>query len=141
MASYDVQISLGDPSSDGVAPDGLVVAHHVAERAEIRAGMLSGGHLLHFAVAGCLFNDILREARARGIAVTDLRVSAEGDFTGEPMISTGITYAVELAADAPEPDLRKLVADCEAAAAIPNTLRVGTQIEADAVRVQSKPDS
>ena len=68
MAGFEAQIGLTDPASDGADPAALVVAHHVADRAEIRAEALSGGHLLHLAVAGCLFNDILREARAREIA-------------------------------------------------------------------------
>jgi hypothetical protein len=69
----------------------------------------------------------LREAGVRGIAVTDLRISAEGDFGGDPITSTGITYSIDLAGDAPEDDLRRLVADCEAGAAIPHTLRQGNR--------------
>jgi putative redox protein len=137
MSGFDAQIRLTDPGSDGEDPAGLVVAHHLADRAEIQAEVLSGGHLLHLAVAGCLFNDILREARARGISVTDLRVSADGDFRGEPMISTGITYEVEIAGEAPEADLRRLVADCEAPAAIPQTLRAGTTVDSGSIQVRA----
>jgi putative redox protein len=135
-AGFDAEIRLADPGSASGDPAALVVAHHIADRAEIRAEALSGGHLLHLAVAGCLFNDILREARARGIPVTDLRVSADGDFDGDPMISTGITYEVEIAGDAPEADLRRLVADCEAPAAIPHALRAGTTVDAGSIRVR-----
>jgi uncharacterized OsmC-like protein len=137
VAGFDAQIRLTDPGSDGEDPAALVVAHHLADRAEIRAEVLSGGHLLHLAVAGCLFNDILREARARGISVTDLRVAADGDFGGDPMISTGITYEVEIAGEAPEADLRRLVADCEAPAAIPQTLRAGTTVGAGSIQVRA----
>ena len=66
MAGYDAQIRLTDPGAEGADPSALVVAHHIADRAEISAEVLSGGHLLHLAVAGCLFNDILREARRAG---------------------------------------------------------------------------
>jgi hypothetical protein len=134
--SFDVQISLADESAEGVEPGRFVVAHHLTDRAEIHAEVLSGGHLLHLAVAGCLFNDILREARTRGIVVTDLRVGADGDFGGEPLTSGGITYAIDIAGDAPERDLRGLVAYCEAAGAIPHTLRRGTGVEAGEVRVR-----
>jgi uncharacterized OsmC-like protein len=137
MSGFDAQIRLTDPDSHGEDPAGLVVAHHLADRAEIQAEVLSGGHLLHLAVAGCLFNDILREARTRGVSVTDLRVSADGDFGGDPMISTGITYEVEIAGDAPEADLRRLVADCEAPAAIPNALRAGTTVGAGSIQVRA----
>src|SRR5215218_5220562 len=102
VASYDVRIRLGDSSSAGVDPAKLVLKHHLADRAEVHAEALSGGHLLHLSVAGCLFNAILREARSRGIAVTDLQISAEGDFGGEPSTSTRITYSVDLAGEAPE---------------------------------------
>ena len=136
MARYDVRIALADPSSDGSDPENLVVVHHLAGRARIHAELLSGGHLLHLAVAGCLFNDIVREAGSRGIVVTELVVRAGGGFGGEPTTSTGITYSVELAGDAPEEELRRLVADCEQVAAIPHTLRRGTQVRADTVQVR-----
>jgi uncharacterized OsmC-like protein len=136
VPSYDVHVALADPLCDGADPGSLVVRHHLAGRAEIRAEVLSGGHLLHLAVAGCLFNDIVREASARGIALTDLVVSAGGGFGGEPVASTGITYSVELAGDAPDEELRRLVADCEQDATIPQALRRGTRVEADAVHVR-----
>jgi putative redox protein len=137
VSDFDAEIRLADPSSEGVDPEQLVVAHHVADRAEIRAEVLSGGHLLHLAVAGCFFNDILRAAATRGIAVTDLRVSAGGGFEGDPLASTGIAYSIEIAGDASEDDLRGLVADCEAAAAIPITLRQGTPVRADSISVRA----
>jgi uncharacterized OsmC-like protein len=138
VTNFDVEIRLADPSADGLDPERFVVAHHVADRAEIRAEVLSGGHLLHLAVAGCFFNDILRAASARGIAVTDLRISAAGGFDGEPLSSIGISYSIDITGDAPEDVLRRLVADCEAAAAIPITLRQGTEVEADSIRVHSR---
>jgi hypothetical protein len=53
------------------------------------------------AVAGCLFNDILRDAKARRLSPTDLRISAGGGFEGDPLHSTGVTYEIEIAGDAP----------------------------------------
>jgi uncharacterized OsmC-like protein len=138
MANFDVEIRTADPSSDGLDPGRLVLSHHLTDRAEIHAEVLSGGHLLHLAVAGCLFNDILREAKVRGIDVTDLRIAAGGGFDGDPLKSTGITYSIEIAGDAPEKDLRRLVADCEGPSAIPQTLRQGTEVRADSVEVRSE---
>jgi hypothetical protein len=37
----------------------------------------TGGHLLHLAVAGCVFNDQVRESRARGITLTRISVAAD----------------------------------------------------------------
>jgi uncharacterized OsmC-like protein len=136
--SFDVEISLADAGVDGTDPKSFVVAHHLTDRAEIHSEVLSGGHLLHLAVAGCLFNDILREAKSRGIAVTDLRISADGDFEGDPPMSTGITYSIDIAGDAPENELRRLVADREAIAAIPLTLRRGAEVDSAEITVRGQ---
>ena len=133
MSDFDVAISLADQDGDAISPDGLVVEHHLTDRARIDAAALSGGHLLHLAVAGCFFNDILRAAAAKGIQITDLRVEATGGFEGEPLLSTGMTYSIEIAGDAGEAELRELVRDVEAAAAIPLTLRDGVSVEADEI--------
>lgn len=134
MANYRAAIRLaGDTSSDAVDPGRIVVNHHLTERAELDLDVLSGGHLLHLAVAGCLFNDIVRAAAAREIELSDLQVSADGGFDGGG--STGITFAVEITGDATEGELRRLVADCEGAAAIPLTLVRGTTVKASEIVV------
>jgi hypothetical protein len=43
---------------------------------------------------------------------------------------------VEIAGDAPEAALRRLVADCEADATIPQTLRTGTKVGAGSIQVR-----
>jgi uncharacterized OsmC-like protein len=40
----------------------------------------TGGHLLHLAAAGCVLNDLYREAAALGIELKGARVSAAGGF-------------------------------------------------------------
>jgi uncharacterized OsmC-like protein len=129
VTAFDVAISLAEAESEGADPNGLIVEHHLTDRAQLEAEALSGGHLLHLAVAGCFFNDILRAAGAKDIQITDLRVEAGGGFEGEPLLSTGITYAIEIAGDASETELKELVRDVEAAAAIPLTLRSGVKVE------------
>ncbi|MFL5865737.1 MAG: OsmC family protein [Thermoleophilaceae bacterium] len=136
MAGFDVQIRLGDPSSEGIDPAKLTLSHHLTERAEVHAEVMSGGHLLHLAVAGCLFNDILREAGARGIGVTQLEVSADGGFEGDPLLSTGIGYSIQIGGDAPDEELRKLVADVEERAAIPLSIGRGTRVTAGPVEIK-----
>jgi uncharacterized OsmC-like protein len=136
VSDFDVAISLSDGTGEAVNPDGLVVEHHLTDRARIDAAALSGGHLLHLAVAGCFFNDILRAAAGRGIGITDLRVEATGGFEGDPLLSTGITYSIEIAGDASDADLGELVSDVEAAAAIPLTLRDGISVEATEISVR-----
>lgn len=51
----------------------------------------TGGHLLHLAAAGCVLNDVYREAAKLGIEVQGARVTAAGGFdtaTWEPQAST-----------------------------------------------------
>ncbi len=129
MGAFEAEIRLADPDADGADPDGLILRHHLTDRAQLEAEVLSGGHLLHLAVAGCYFNDILRAAAARDITISDLRISADGDFEGDPLLSTGIRYSIEIDGEAPEEELRKLVRDVEGKAAIPLTLQKGVSVE------------
>ena len=135
MAGYGIAIRMAEAEAPGVRPDGVIFNHHLTDRVQVSAESLSGGHLLHLAVAGCLFNDILREAANRGITLTKLEVRADGGFAGDPPTSTGITYSVDLAAAAPDAELRQLVADCERVAIIPQVLRDGTQVKLREIRV------
>jgi uncharacterized OsmC-like protein len=50
----------------------------------------SGGELLHLAVAGCVSNDLFREAARRGTELIRVVVTADGGYGGEPAVSTGI---------------------------------------------------
>ncbi len=88
----------------------------------------NGGELLHLAVAGCISNDLFREAAAAGIRLEDVCVSVRGDFAGEPATSSGIEYRVELSGDAEEERLRALVARVDEIAEIPGSLRRGTPV-------------
>ncbi|GAA4288554.1 OsmC family protein [Georgenia daeguensis] len=88
----------------------------------------SGGELLHLAVAGCVSNDLFREAAARGIALERVVVRVDGGFAGEPARSTGISYDVEISGGADDEALRALVEHVEAVAEIPATLRAGTPV-------------
>jgi len=88
----------------------------------------NGGQLLHLAVAGCVSNDLFREAARRGVVLHKVRVSVDGDFEGDPAISTGIRYRVEIEGDAPRAELDDLVELVDRIAEIPNSLRAGTPV-------------
>jgi putative redox protein len=98
----------------------------------------NGGQLLYLAIAGCVSNDIFREAQSRGIELTFVRVAVEGDFTGNPPISTPVGYTVEIAGDARADVLRALVHDVDAIAEIPNSLRGGTPVRLGDVAVSGR---
>ena len=135
MGGYGIQIRKAEASPRAVDPGDVIFKHHRAGHAQVRIETLTGAHLLHLAVAGCLFNDILRVAAERGIRVNELEVSADGDFDGEPAVSTGISYSVRITGDAPEDELRRLIGDCEQDTSIGNTLQRSTPVHAAAIHV------
>jgi putative redox protein len=98
----------------------------------------NGGQLLHLAVAGCVSNDLFREAAKRGITLTRVVVTADGDYGGQPATSTGISYSAEVAGQAPEADLLALVNHVDVIAEIPNSLRQGTPVTLDRVNVSGQ---
>jgi OsmC-like protein len=134
MASYAVTIrTIGDGPADHTGQPTLVVDHHLAGRAAIDIELLSGGHLLHLAIAGCLFNDILREAPVRGISIERLAVSADGGF--DERGSTGVRYEIGVESPADRTEVERLVSDMEADATIPAALRSGAPVERAELRI------
>jgi uncharacterized OsmC-like protein len=110
----------------------------VIDRPEDGGGLdlgFNGGELLHLAVAGCVSNDLFREARVRGLRLTRVAVTARGEFGGSPPVSGGVGYSVEVWGDAPEVALRELVALVDSIAEIPNTLRRVTPVRLSETRV------
>ena len=114
-------------------PFTLVVDRPVADGGGGRG--FNGGELLHLAVAGCVSNDLFREAAARGITLTRVAVTVDGGFDGQPAVSTGISYAVEVAGQASETDLAALVTHVDTIAEIPGSLRMGTPVTLDRMSV------
>jgi uncharacterized OsmC-like protein len=128
VRDYAVTIrTVDDEQADHAGPPTVVLDHHRTKRAAIDMEMLSGGHLLHLAIAGCLFNDILREAPLRGIPIDHLAVSADGDF--DERGSTGVRYQILIHSAADRTEVERLVAEVEADATIPKALRSGGPVE------------
>ncbi|WP_125616089.1 OsmC family protein [Specibacter cremeus] len=88
----------------------------------------TGAHLLHLAVAGCVLNDLYREAATLGIDLDGVRVAAGGRFDPDTWQSTGIEYTVELASKAPVAELHHLLRMVDAEAEIPRALRAGATV-------------
>ena len=110
---------------------------HTGQHHELALDELTGGHLLHLAVAACVSNDLFREAKARDLTLTTVRVTASGGFEGHPCRSTGVHYAVELEGDAPTSDLEDLLAHVEDVAEIPAVLRHGATVRLSSAQVRS----
>jgi putative redox protein len=117
----------GAPTAVGSAGPYTLVVDRPADGGGGGLGF-NGGQLLYLAVAGCVSNDLFREARAAGVELWRVRVSVSGDFAGDPPVSTAIDYAVEIEGDAPEERLRELVEHVDRIAEIPNSLRDGTEV-------------
>src|SRR5260370_37582399 len=62
----------------------------------------NGGQLMYLAIAGCISNDLFREALGRGIKVDQVVARVAGDFVGDPAGSTEVTYEVRRNGDATE---------------------------------------
>jgi hypothetical protein len=88
----------------------------------------TGGHLLHLAVAGCVLNDLYREAAARGIELKGVRVIAADGFDTATWRSTGIDYSVEVSYDAPADRLAHLLEVVDQVAEIPQAIRAGATV-------------
>jgi putative redox protein len=99
----------------------------------------NGGQLLYLAVAGCISNDLFREARTDGIELSSVRVRVRGDFVGEPAVSDEIQYEVEVAGNVPEDRLRALIDRVDEIAEIPNSLRAATQVRLVGAKVGHAP--
>jgi uncharacterized OsmC-like protein len=89
----------------------------------------TGAHLLHLATAGCVLNDLYREAVELGVHLDGVRVTASGDFDPQTWASTGITYSVEVDSEASEHDLAALVIRVDQVAEIPRAIRAGAPVK------------
>lgn len=142
MGGYEARVTTTADSS--VGESGPVVVEfrnrHTGQQHEFSMDEFTGGHVLHLAIAGCISNDLFREAKARGLTLTTVRVSASGGFAGDPCRSTGVTYDVEVEGDAPEDELRALLAHVEDVAEIPSVLRHGATVRLASAQVRSSRD-
>jgi uncharacterized OsmC-like protein len=87
----------------------------------------TGGHLLHLAAAGCVLNDVYREAGELGVPVDGVRVTAAGGFDAD-WSATGIGYEVELDSSAAPAAREALLARVDEVAEIPRALRAGAAV-------------
>lgn len=88
----------------------------------------TGAHLLHLAAAGCVLNDVYREAAALGIELEGVRVSAAGGFDTGTWKSTGISYSVGISPAISSDELARLLEVVDEVAEIPQALRAGALV-------------
>jgi len=127
MGGFEAVAAAGSFRDD--KPDAVAFPHRwSAEGVSVRTDF-TGAHLLHLAVAGCVLNDVYREAVGLGITIDGVRVTADGGFDTDEWTSTGIEYRVEIDTPASRADVEALIAQVDAVAEIPQVLRVGMQID------------
>ncbi|HEU5483717.1 MAG TPA: OsmC family protein, partial [Microlunatus sp.] len=126
MAEFGVVVGAGTLRS---AAAGAVSFPHrwTAEGVTVDAAF-TGAHLLHLAVAGCVLNDVYREALELGIEIGGVRVSATGDFEAGTWSSTGIGYEVEVDTTAVAVELDALLKRVDDVAEIPKSIRAGASV-------------
>jgi putative redox protein len=95
----------------------------------------NGGQLLYLAIAGCVSNDLFREAMSSGVALKRVVVRVTGDFVGSPAVSTDVAYDVEISGSGSPEQLRRLVQRVDRIAEIPNSLRSGMSVELRAIHL------
>jgi hypothetical protein len=88
----------------------------------------TGAHLLHLAAAGCVLNDVYREAAKLNIPVEGVRVDAAGGYDHESWQSMGIEYTVQVASSASSRELARLLDVVDTVAEIPRAIRAGAVV-------------
>jgi organic hydroperoxide reductase OsmC/OhrA len=79
--AFEVEVRSSGGDATGLGNAGLHTL--VVDRPSGAGGRglgFNGGQLLYLAVAGCVSNDLYREAHAVGIELTRVRVTVDGDF-------------------------------------------------------------
>lgn len=117
----------GSPTAIGSAGPYTLIADRPKEAGGGGLGF-NGGQLLNLAVAGCVSNDLFREAAKRGIVIHQVRVKVKCDYVGDPAVATPIEYDVEIEGEADADELERLVRETDSIAEIPNSLRRGTEV-------------
>jgi uncharacterized OsmC-like protein len=127
MFEVEVRNVAGRPLAVGSAGGHTLIVDRPAEGGGDGLGF-NGGELLYLAIAGCVSNDLFREARAAGIELQSVSVRVGGDFRGDPAVSDPVEYEVTVEGAAPADRLRELVGHVDRIAEIPNSLRAGTAV-------------
>ena len=141
VGSYGARVTTTDDDTNADS-GALTVTFRNArtgQRQEFSMDEFTGGHLLHLAVAGCVYNDLFREAIARGITLSHVEVTADGGFDGDPCVSTGIEYHVHIEGDGSAEQLSDLLAYVERIAEIPSAIQAGGRVRLMSKNVVSTP--
>lgn len=127
MAGFEVVVGAGTMS--GSASGTVMFPHRWTAGGVTVETVFTGAHLLHLATAGCVLNDVYREADRLGIELRGVRVVATGDFDTDTWASTGIRYSVDVDSPAPPDAVDALIRVVDEVAEIPRAIRAGAGVE------------
>ena len=127
MAGFDVVVGAGTLQS--TSSEAVRFPHRWTPQGVTVEAAFTGAHLLHLAAAGCVLNDVYREAERLGVAIDGVRVTASGGFDTETWRSTGISYAVDVDSPAADHEQDALLDVVESVAEIPRSIRAGATVE------------
>ena len=126
MSDFTVRVAAG--SLRGRIRADVAMPHRWTDEGVSVEAQFTGAHLLHLATAGCVLNDLYREAEQLGIRLDGVLVVADGDFDRETWQSTGIGYHVELDSAAAADALEGLLRRVDEVAEIPKAQRAGSAV-------------
>jgi uncharacterized OsmC-like protein len=121
----------------GAEPSSILLRHHRSGRAELVVDTLSGGRMLHLALATCVFNNVHRIAREKGIRLTDASVVVEGDFTEDGTASTGMTCQLRVAGEGARDVLSAIGQTAFDDSTIAHVLRQTATVELSGIHLES----
>jgi uncharacterized OsmC-like protein len=124
-ATFEVVVSAGS-LRPGVG--GVVMPHRWSSEGVVVEADFTGAHLYLLAAAGCVLNDLYREAERLELRIDGARVRATGGFEPATWASTGIDYEVDVAAGTSDEEIERLVSMVDDVAEIPKALRRGTTV-------------
>jgi uncharacterized OsmC-like protein len=123
---FEVAVGAGTMMSSSAAAVGF--PHRWTSGGVTVEAAFTGGHLFHLAAAGCVLNDLYREAAGMGIELHGVRVTAAGGFDSATWQSTGIDYWVEVSSNASAGQLAHLLEAVDRVAEIPRAIRAGSTV-------------
>jgi uncharacterized OsmC-like protein len=126
MSGFDAVVGAG--TLQGTTTDLVRFPHRWTSEGVTVETSFTGAHLLHLAVAGCLLNDVYREAERLGFVVQGVRVTASGDFDTDTWHSTGISYVVDVDSPVSVDELEELLEAVDTVAEIPKSIRAGATV-------------
>jgi hypothetical protein len=127
VEQFEVQVAAGTFRS--AAADAVQFPHKWTAEGVTVSADFTGAHLLHLATAGCVLNDLYREALGLGITLDGVLVSASGGFDTQRWESTGIGYRVQLDSPATPEQVQALLMAVDAVAEIPRVVRAGAPVQ------------